>query len=380
MITVVPSFRWSNYFFRRSNEFHTFWEEYLASGERDILFILGLGFDPRMCNGLEALSMMGGKGKRDCVVIELDEGPNSPSLIYANFIDGNKRRLANLFGEGSKISKNVPMWSRDDRRIGSQNAANVFNGLNDFAGYTDLIIDVSAMPRGIYFPLIGKILYLIDSSEPNTAETPNVHVIVSENAELDSKIIDQGIDEDASYMPKFTGRLDAESASNSAKIWIPILGEEQKRQLELIYDLVLPDEICPMLPMPSVNPRRTDDLLLEYREFLFDRLNVDKMNFIYVAEQNPFQVYREIHRAVLHYNRSLNPLGGCRVIISALSSKLLSMGALLAAYELKNHEPGVGIAHVETQGYRIEGVLDIEKELSKTDLSTLWLTGECYAR
>jgi hypothetical protein len=119
-------------------------------------------------------------------------------------------------------------------------------------------------------------------------------------------------------------------------------------------------------------------LLVEYRKLLFDSWGVDQRNFIYAAEQNPFELYRAIYRTVLRYNESLRALGGCQVIISALSSKLLSIGALLAAYELKDYGLGVGMAHVETQGYEIEGGIDLGSELPRTELSTLWLTGDCY--
>ena len=124
---------------------------------------------------------------------------------------------------------------------------------------------------------------------------------------------------------------------------------------------------------------RTDNLLVEYRELLFDRLRVDQRNFIYVDEQNPFEVYRELHRTITHYNKALKTLGGCQVVISALGSKLLSIGALLAAYELKDYGSGVGIAHVESRGYNFENEKDTEKVLSETTLSTLWLEGDCYA-
>jgi len=77
-------------------------------------------------------------------------------------------------------------------------------------------------------------------------------------------------------------------------------------------------------------------------------------------------------------HQSLQSLGGCQSVISALSSKLLSIGALLVAYELKNQYPGVGIAHVETHGYNVDDKIDREKELENTELASLWLVGDCY--
>ncbi len=205
-------------------------------------------------------------------------------------------------------------------------------------------------------------------------QNPNLHILVSENAKLDSKIKDKGIDEDANYMYGFTGILETESFADLPKVWIPILGENQGQQLIRMANKIDPAEICPILPMPSVNPRRGDDLLIEYREILFDRLRVDPKNYIYVAEQNPFEVYREIYRVVQHYNRSLEPLGGCQIVISASSSKLLSIGALLSAYELKKF--GIGIINVETYGYQIND--DIDSVLDETELFTIFISEECF--
>lgn len=370
--------RWSDYFLRSGDDFHVFWQRYIQESERDILVILGVGFDPRMCLGYEALKNVKGSGKRDCMTLHYDEGSGSPSQEYSNLVKANCEKLDALVPENCRqINRKISLWSTDHRRIGSRNAAGVLSD-SDLKDYTDVVIDISAMPRGIYFPLIGKALYLIDNyfNKEVSEQTLNLHVLVSENAEMDMRIKDEGIDEDANYMHFYTGTIEAESSEDLPKVWIPILGENQGQQLELMSSKVSADEVCPMIPMPSVNPRRGDNLMLEYRELLFDRLLLGPRNFIYVAEQNPFEVYRSIYRTVQHYKEAFADLGGCRVVISASSSKLLSIGALLAAYELK--EQDVGVISVETQGYQLEG--DIEEELQNTELFTLWLAGDCYAK
>jgi len=43
----------------------------------------------------------------------------------------------------------------------------------------------------------------------------------------------------------------------------------------MLYFSYPPDEICPVLPFPALNPRRGDNLVLEYRDLLFDRLRID---------------------------------------------------------------------------------------------------------
>lgn len=369
--------RWMNYYFRRGEEFKD-WKDYLKSKNRDILFIVGLGFDPRMCRSLEDVVSAGGSGKRDCLMIKFESGGSYQNDRYSKNIEENLQKLDSLFPEGKK-TKQIPMWSADKSRIGSQSAANVFGTLSDLEPYTDIAVDVSAMPRGLYFPLIGKLLYILDEANKlGKTGLPNLHVIVSENAQLDGRITDQGIEDDASYLYGFTGTLGMESSAGSPRIWMPVLGERQTEQIKRIYDLVQPDEICPVFPIPSANPRRVDNLVVEYREILFDRLRVDPNNFIYVDEQNPFEVYNALYNAIVHYNSALKTLGGCQVIISALSSKLLSIGALLTSYELKNYGRGIGIAHVETTGYNFEEGKDLEKVLSGTTLSALWLSGDSY--
>jgi hypothetical protein len=129
-----------------------------------------------------------------------------------------------------------------------------------------------------------------------------------------------------------------------------------------------------VLPSPAKDPRRGDNLIKEYQEFLFNEMDIDPRTLVFAAEQNPFEVYRTLRNVVLHYQDSFGPLGGCRVALSALSSKLMSLGALMAAYELKQSGCQIAVAHVESHGYSLGNrALDSE-------LFGLWLAGECYER
>lgn len=373
----VPG-RWLNYVMESGLPLRRFWQAYLRAG-RDVLFVLGKGFDPRTCLGLGSFIEAGGTGKRNVIAIEFDEGASSPSKAYEELVRANWTELERqVAGRGTLSAKPLKMWSDDGRRIGSRSSAGLFRSLRDFVGYTDIFLDISALPRGIYFPLIAKILYLLDKGTEEGIEKPNFHVVVAENPALDRRILDEGVDDTATYVHPFRGGLEMEATADHPKVWIPVLGERQIPQLERIYDLVMPDEIAPLLPFPSLNPRRSDDLMLEYRELLFDRLRVEPKNFIYGSERNPFEVYRQIRRAVLHYREALEPLGGCKAVLSALSTKLLSVGALLVAYELKQAGVDVGIAHVECQGYTIEGDAHRDGAKTESELFGLWLWGECY--
>jgi hypothetical protein len=127
-----------------------------------------------------------------------------------------------------------------------------------------------------------------------------------------------------------------------------------------------------------MNPRRADGLVQSYRSLLFDELRVDPGNFIYASEANPFEAYRQIRLAIMHYAEALKPLGGCRSVVTSVSSKLLSIAALLAVYELKAGKYDVGIAQVESDGYRIVDESVFEASIPQTTPCALWLSGELY--
>lgn len=363
--------RWDNYYMCDNDNFSSFWEKYISIKNPNILFILGLGFDPRMCLGYESIMKINGKGKRDALLINFDEGPNSPSHEYVDIVINNKRKISSLIPSSSELFEKIIKMIEENRRIGSIEAASIIENASKISKYSDIIIDISSLPKGIYFPLIGKILSIIDYEEKSNI---NLHIIVAENVVIDKSIKERGISEDASYIHGFKGQIESPLLYDRPKIWLPILGENQANQLLRIGEKVNADEIFPLIPLPSKDPRRGDNLILEYRNLLFDRLVIDPNNFLYVAEKNPFEVYRRLYRTIQHYQDATRPLGGCTITISASSSKLLSIGALLVAYELK--DTGVGVINVETLGYDPSEINP--DELKSTELFSLWISGDCY--
>jgi hypothetical protein len=371
--------RWRDYFLCEGDRFEKFWRPFLNERKRDVLFVLGHGFDARMCDCVEKLLSLGGEGARDVALLEFDEGPDSHSHSYADQRKANGEHLEMLIhGRGKIGHRTITMFSVEGRRIGARKIVEEFRSSAEFSSYTDVVVDISALPRGLYMPLLAKFLALFDIEQEN-GERRNLHVIVSHSPVIDGSIIEEGLEDSASYLFGFAAAaLEIDSTSSQPKIWIPVLGKRQKPQLEKIHSLVSPDEICPLLPSPSQDPREGDALVIEYHDMLFDQLRVEPRNIIYAAESNPFEVYRQLMRSILHYQQALNPLGGCKVALSAMSSKLASIGVLLAAYELGRRDPKVvvGVAHVESQGYRVDRAAS---PAPAPTLFTMWLSGECYA-
>jgi hypothetical protein len=210
----------------------------------------------------------------------------------------------------------------------------------------------------------------------------NFQILVAEDAELDSRIRSEDPSNDLLLIPGFSSTLQAESVQDWPLVWFPILGENRVSQIEKIIDSnAIPDaaEICPVLPHPSRDPRRADRLLLEYKRPLFDKRETPTSNIFYVHEAHPFEAYRQLLGAMERYSESMRVIGGCRLVVTPLASKLITVGAGLACFEMRPsgmHENyGVAIPYVEPTRY-VVSTQDLRA--SKPEISALLLTGVAY--
>jgi hypothetical protein len=73
------------------------------------------------------------------------------------------------------------------------------------------------------------------------------------------------------------------------------------------------------------------------------------------------------------YNGALVPLGNVTVVTSVHGSKVLSVGALLAAYD-----KDLTVVSAGPTGYRIQPGAEIDKVIAGSQLVCLWLDGEPY--
>ena len=258
------SLRWRDYFLREGEGFDAFWSPFLAERKRNLLFVLGHGFDLRMCDGIGRVLSLGGEGARDVALITFHEGAESTSQTYLTQRKDNEGLLENLVGErGQIIRRDIQMFSDDNRRIGARSIAQEFASSAEFQPYSDVVVDISALPRSLYMPLLAKLLALFDGDSKD-GEKRNLHVIVSHSPAIDSSILEEGLEESASYLFGFAAAaLESESTSGQPKIWIPVLGKSQRVQLERINQFVMPDEICPLLPSPAQDPREGDSIMIE---------------------------------------------------------------------------------------------------------------------
>ncbi len=367
----------------KNDECCNFWKEHFADAQRKLLYVMGKGFDFRMNMGVSKILQSSPGIKITCLLIEFDEGKSSSSKKYSPLVKENFEELKQLVGESNIQIKSIELWrsagTKKKRRVGDKNVSDLFNNHDELKNYTDVIVDISALPRGIYFSLIGKLLSLVEVNKPNDA-TQNFFVITAENAALDKNIQDTEPDDELSFAFGFLGGSELTS-ENKPKIWLPILGEDQLYQIHVAHQKVKPEEICPVFPFPSKNPRRSDNLMIEYHRLLFDELSIEAQNIIYVPEQNPFEVYRTLYQTIVNYYDSVKVLGGCDIVISVFSSKLLSIGALLVAFEFKILDTiKVGILNVDSSGYNINSEERSKRLIGQTELFLTWLAGEPYTK
>ena len=363
-------------FLVRGKDFKKFWKDYLVD-RRQIIYIMGLGFDPRALNCFLEIQKHTTPERMDCKIITYDE-KSSLNPRLQSVLEHNTELLASVVPESKWNSKTISTTTADTN---VSLAASRCIRSSELNGYTDIIMDVSAMPTTVYFPIVRNILDWISKQKIQTSNGKliNLHMVVSENPKLDSAIKDVNISGTITYMHKFATRLQSVANQELPVVWIPLLGEGRKTHLDKIYSQMNGiEESCPFFPIPSVDPYRCKKLLMEHRQLLKDRLGTSSKDYVYASEMNPFDVCRKIYSTAQRYYDLFKPLGGCKIAISPLSSKLMCIGALLASCELLAKKSEAGVVHVTGCGYDVDDIdLDIESQRSVPH--SMWLEGECYA-
>jgi hypothetical protein len=357
--------RWHIYDLSESDQLlRESWAARLNDGAR-LAMVMGVGFDPRMCLALELFRELGAPLEIHAVQFDAPADAIARSMaaenseLFTSLLRDTEPRLLSIGGSGLEET--------------SRSAAAAVKSLDEFGDATDVVVDVNALPRPVFFPLIAKLLFLCDKAGP---EAPNLHVVAGDAAWLDAEIRSEGLDEHASWLHPFEGTFSVEATQHMPRLWIPILGEHTGTQLERISELVDPAEVCPMLPFPARDPRRGDRLFDEYLEFLFEQLRTDSGTVIYADEANPFQVYRRLRESTLRHAETLAPLGQCKTAYSALSSKLVALGVLLVAYELREAE--VGVADIGGQLHVLDRKISHDEAAQGTRLVGACLSGDSY--
>ena len=350
---------WRDYTIKKDDEIV---EYFLNIETGKTLFILGAGFDNRMNEGLNKLLESG--LKPDIWLIHYHEAAQSASRKYG---ESSKNNLNDFWKVSNENSLNVAEHtiymfdaSEEPERPVAETRAKRFMIKNKtkLNGYDSIFIDISAIPHSLYLEMLDIIL--------DYWKTKQLYIMAVESYHHDKKIRPSELDESAHYLIGYGGIEESFLDTDTPIIWVPVLGECTEEWLMKCYQWIQKGhndlEICPVLPFPSVQERRADEILKQFRKLLFENWNVEKRNIIYASEFNPFQVCRKIIETVDHYTKTMALLqdqndekNSCRFVLTMMTSKLLSAGTFLAAYNLKKEGYNVNIASIYNKGYKISG-------------------------
>jgi hypothetical protein len=381
---------WKHYVFRRGGEVQDLWERMFERRPLRILYISGRGFDTRAQTTLNAfvecvqrsesilqkaeLLLVGFKGYQLSDELRRQTDENARSL----------EQTFSLLGGTTNVSISSSTEGEEDITASTALRMGTTEVLRRVSDQTDIILDVSSLPRVVYLALMTGLLKKLipNKQEPNSlwANGVNFQVLVAEDPLLDSQIRSEDPSNDLVMIPGFSSALHAESVQDWPLVWFPILGENRITQLQKVL-AEIPDsaEICPILPHPSRDPRRADRLLVEYKVPLFDSRQTPMTNIFYVHEAHPFEAYRQLFGAMQRYRKSMLIIGGCRLVVTPLASKLTTVGVGLACFNMRpagsEQNYGIAIPYAQPTRYMIDSA---DFLASSPEVCTLLLTGEAY--
>ena len=362
--------RWKDYFMERA--FGDFWSDLRAQVGRQPIIIMGLGFDPRSIRAFEVLLSQKQHKPVGRILFDFKGAPaiGERGRLTEELKEQNRKKLQELSPFIDEGTIEIKIHDSEGNNVAGRLALKETNArLSNLAKYSDIIIDISGMPRSVFFPLISFLL-----KRQNQGVIRNIHVAILEDANLDARIIGQEYGRAEFYD---TFRAHAENKL----VWLPILGHSAPEQLRKIHEFIGSrcTEICPILPFPSIDPRRGDSIIVSVRDILFSEMEVIYDNVFYCDERIPFDVYRKILTLEEYYRNeliALSDLGRVDVVVSPLSSKTLSLGVLLAAVERN-----LSVCSVNPGAYIVEAKDVSELALTPEELPTeIWLAGDPFTK
>jgi hypothetical protein len=383
---------WKQYVFRRGPEVNDMWDVQFDRAPVRLLYIAGRGFDYReqavMKAFVESCQVSGRSVDKAELLLVGFEGYQLTEELETQTKE-NAAVLKETFSVlGPTTSLDIGFSAAGEDDISANNALRMGTGevLKRVTDQTDIILDVSSLPRVVYLALMTGILEKLipDKTAPKALSSSNINfqILVAEDAALDAEILSEDPSNDLVLIPGFSSALHAESVQDWPLVWFPILGERRMNQLQKVMDSAIPNyaEICPVLPHPSRDLRRADRLLVEYKLPLFDKRQTPTSNIFYAHEAHPFEAYRQLLGAMGRYRDSMRIIGGCRLVVTPLGSKLITLGAGLACFEIRpsrmDEHYVVAIPYAHPTRY-IASITSLRA--SKPDICALFLTGEAYA-
>lgn len=356
---VSGQYRWDPCIVHRDGEADTFIAEYFDKSDRKVLFIAGLGFDPRSTK--VAARFTHARASVRAVFIKEDRSSSTSNLVGR--AESNTEGLKKAIPD--HVVKRVEIFGTNEVVVGGRRAVGALHDqvLDEIS---DVVVDVSALSVCTSFPIIR---YLVERIAQDEAQF-NLHLFVVYEPSLDVAV--RPISSDSpSYVHGFSGKSQLEDFTDAAKLWLPQLSVGRRAALNKIRAYVDPDDTCPILPFPAIDPRTGDRLAEEYLEELESGWSVDGRDIVYADEADPLDLYRTILRLDDRRKPVFEEIGRSLLVLSPLGSKIMALGALLAALERD-----LPVAYLESIDYEL--VTSVPPVSVTSNLLHIWLEGEVY--
>ena len=351
--------RWDLCVVHRGEEVDGFLDHYFVQSDRKVFLVAGAGFDPRSRTVATRIS----EAAPNLHALLIREKRPRPPQDQADRANANTKVLIATLSDRQVVP--VEIFGPDNAVVGGRNIIRILSQ-RDLGDMTDVIVDISALSAGTSFPIIR---YFVERFSRGKGAT-NLHVFVVHDPNLDAAI--HSIASDApGYIHGFKGRSTLYDTADAARLWLPQLATGRRAALERLYGFIEPHDTCPILPFPASNPRLGDVLAEEYLTELESTWSVDTRNIIYAAEEDPLDLYRTILRLDDLRKPVFAETGGSMLVISPLGSKLMALGALMAALERN-----LPVAYLESIGYELEAT--VPEEIDQSNLIHIWLEGDVY--
>lgn len=355
----MSALRWGRCIEHRARAAEDFIADYFAQSDRQVVLVAGAGFDPRAMVVCDQLAQV--CPNLETLLIREERPDPSRELV------GRAEQNLVLFAKAVKKLKvaETPIFGADNAVIGGRNAVRAVAGYS-LGTATDIVVDMSALSVGTSYPIIR---YLLETAG-SPPHSKNLHVFVASNSALDEAIRPVAGD-NVGFVHGFRGGWALDQTSAAAKLWLPQLARGRNAVLQRIHDFVVPHDTCPILPFPSERPRLCDELVESFSNEVENSWEVDTRNFLHASEDDPLDLYRTISRIDDLRRPVFQEVGGSLLILTPMGSKVLAIGALMAALERD-----LPVAYLEAIGYEIVAP---SLNAASSQLVHIWLAGDAYA-
>lgn len=199
--------RWDPYILATEQNFSLFWDSHFNNSVRDVLFIVGQGFDNRAIRGTERFCNIRSAGRRDALLVNFGNDPSNPSKS-TDLKNKNVERYKTIFSVPQlKELVILPMGGGNQASTSRSTSKIIDKNKELFLSYDDIVIDSGAMPRMVALTMMVKILNFLDQTYESGGKDINLHRLTAESVEADIGAIPSSLAEGISNVAGFSGEL-----------------------------------------------------------------------------------------------------------------------------------------------------------------------------